>query len=104
MLGIVDRYRTRPETTKGSSVYLYNSELWTLNKTMNEKIDSFHRRLLRKVLNVKWPRIIRNNVLYEAAKVEKWSKIIKRRRLSWLGHLLRLDKQTPARLALKEAC
>ena len=53
-----------------SSVYLYNSELWTLNKSLDEKIDSFHRRLLRKVLNVKWPRIIRNNVLYEVTKVE----------------------------------
>ena len=37
-------------------------------------------------------------------KVEKWSKIIKQRRLSWLGHLLRLDEKTPAQIALKESC
>ena len=85
-------------------MFLYNSELWISTKTICEKIDSFQRRLLRKVLNVKWPRIVKNEVLYEITKVTRWSKIIKKRRLSWLGHLLRLDAQTPARIALKEAC
>ena len=28
----------------------------------------------------------------------------KKRRLSWVGHLLRLHTETPARVALKEAC
>ena len=31
-----------------------------------------------------------------------WSNIIKRRRLTWLGHLLRLHPDTPARRALEE--
>ena len=29
------------------SVFLYNSEIWGTNKTLNDKIDSYHRRLLR---------------------------------------------------------
>ena len=33
-------------------------------------------------------------------KFTPWSKKIKRRRLSWLGHLLRLHPDTPARKAL----
>ena len=34
------------------SIFLYNSELWTLTKTLEDKIDSFQRRLLRKVIRV----------------------------------------------------
>ena len=34
-------------------------------------------------------------------KFTPWSTTIKKRRLSWLGHLLRLDPDTPARQALE---
>ena len=87
-----------------SSVFLYNSELWVLDKTLCNKIDSFHRRMLRKVLNIKWPNILKNDEVYRITNVVKWSEIIRKRRLSWLGHLLRLDENTPARIALREAC
>ena len=64
-----------------SSIFLYNSELWALTPSIIDKVDSFHRRLLRKALNIKWPRIETNENLYNRTKVEKWSKIIKQRRL-----------------------
>ena len=35
--------------------------------------------------------------------IEKWSRVIQRRRLNWLGHMMRLDEQTPVRLSLTEA-
>ena len=79
------------------SIFLYNSELWVTTKSVNNMIDSVHRRMLRKVLDIKWPEVINNNELYDTTKEEKWSYIIKGRRLSWLGHLMRLD--TPARKA-----
>ena len=37
------------------SIFLYNSELWTLKKTAENKIDSYHRRLLRRAINIRWP-------------------------------------------------
>ena len=86
-----------------SSIFLYNSELWVSTKTIANKIDSFQRRQLRKVLNIKWPKVISNIELYKKTKVIKWSTVIKKRRLSWLGHLLRLKDDTPARKALSEA-
>ena len=67
-------------------------------------IDSVHRRMLRKVLDIKWPEVINNNELYDTTKEGKWSYIIKGRKLSWLGHLMRLDVDTPARKALIEFC
>ena len=32
-----------------------------------------------------------------------WSQTIKNRRLSWVGHMMRLDETTPVRKALNEA-
>ena len=86
-----------------ASVFLYNTEIWGMNNTLSEKIDSFHRRILRYAIDIKWPKKISNQRLYETTKCEKWSKIIKRRRLNFLGHIMRLDTNTPVRIALKEA-
>ena len=83
------------------SIFLYNSELWTLTTTTENIIDSFHRRLLRTVcLNVRWPKIFKNETLYEITKTKPWSTIIKRKQLSWFGHLARLPDNTPAKLSL----
>ena len=44
-----------------SSIFLYNSELWTLTSSIEKQIDSFQRRLLRKnILNIKWPSVMNN--------------------------------------------
>ena len=58
---------------------------------------------MRRVVDIRWPKKITNEKLYEKTKVEPWSIKIKRRRLNWLGHLMRLHKQTPARIALNES-
>ena len=42
-------------------------------------------------------------IMYEITKQKKWSDIIKRKRLTWFGHLARLPDQTPARRALDYA-
>ena len=84
------------------SVFLYNSELWTLTEKLEESINVFQRRSLKKILGVYWPRKITNTEIYKRTKSIEWSKVVKRRRLSWLGHLLRLPVDTPARKALQE--
>ena len=94
--------KLRTFNTYISSIFLYNSEIWTVTPTIEHQIDSFHRRLLRNVLNIKWPKKISNNNLYIITNTEKWSKTVTRRRLNWLGHLMRLDTETPARKALTE--
>ena len=35
-------------------------------------------------------------------KQKPWSEVIKKRRLKWAGHLMRLPEQTPARVALNK--
>ena len=69
---------------------------------MEQKIDAFHRSLLRKMLGIRWPDKITNENLYKETNTTNWSKEIKRRRLSWYGHLLRLQEGIPAKQALEE--
>ena len=85
-----------------SSVFLYNSELWTLTNNLEHKIDVFQRTLLRKIAKISKLDKVRNTDLYEKAKCQPWSSVIRKRRLNWLGHLLRLPPNTPARQALTE--
>ena len=85
-----------------ASIFLYNSETWTITKTQENQIDAFHRKQLRYAINYHWPRKISNKDLYQITNAEPWSKNIKRRRLNWLGHLMRLNENTPIRKALEE--
>ena len=85
------------------STLLYNCELWTMTKTLNDKIDAFQRRMLRYAVGIRYPRVITNEAIYELTKCKKWSATITQRRLSWFGHLMRLPAETPARVAFEEA-
>ena len=59
--------------------------------------------VLRYAINIKWPKKINNQKLYETTKCTKWSITISYRRLNFLGHIMRLDDNTPVRKALEEA-
>ena len=95
--------KTRTFQTYIAPIFLYNSELRSTNKTTETLIDSFHRKQLRYAINHHWPKKISNIDLYQVTKAKPRSKTIKRRRLNWLGHLMRLNENTPARRALDEA-
>ena len=71
-------------------------------QTLENKIDAFQRRLLRKIIHVRWPRTISNQRLYERAEYQPCSNIVMRRRLTWFGHLLHLPADVPAQKALQE--
>lgn len=84
------------------NIFLYNSELWTTTSVTNNKIDCIQRRFLRRLLGVRWPKVMSNKKINEKTKQKPWSEMIKRKAMRWLGHLLRLNKDTPARRALNE--
>ena len=71
-------------------VFLYNTEIWTTNKTMGGALDAFHMRMLRRAVNIVYPRKISNIDLHRVTKATPWSEIIRDRRMKWLGHLSRL--------------
>ena len=83
---------------------LYNSECWTLTKTISKKIDSFQRRLqCTNVLNVKWPCIMENTDVYQITNVFPLSGTIAKRCLRWYGHMLQLPESTLAHRAYEIA-
>ena len=51
------------------SVLLYNCETWALTKQDEHKLDTFHRRQLRTVLNIRFPTKITNKSLYKKTKI-----------------------------------
>mgnify|MGYP001796077018 CR=1 FL=1 len=83
------------------SIFLYNSELWSITKERNDTIDICQRNLLRKILKIRWPQKISNKELYKRTRQTPWSRTIRIRRIRWLGHLLRLPTDAPARQALE---
>ena len=88
------------------SILLYNSEIWTLTKDLGNSIDVYQCTVhctLRRILNIFWHDKITNTKIYNRTNSMPWSTEIKRKRLNWLGHLLRLDPTSPARQALRES-
>ena len=94
-------HKVRVYKTYVEPILLYNSETWTLTPTLEKTVDSFHRRLLRVIINVRYPKIITNEKLYTLAKEPPISETIRKRRLALLGHILTLHPDTPAQKALR---
>ena len=67
---------------------------------MEKSLNSFHRRLLRIAINVRYPKIIKSKKLYTLTKQKPVSQNIQKRRLALLGHILRLHPDTPAQKAI----
>ena len=82
-------------------VLLYNSETWIMTQKQEELIYSFHRRLLRISLNIRYPKTISTEKLYTLTQEIPLSDRIRKRRLVLLGHILRLHPETPAQRALQ---
>ena len=81
-------------------ILLYNCSTWSLTSQQSNSLDVFHRRQLRHLLGIFWPEKITNDDLYKRCQAQPLSKIVKSRRLSLLGHILRRDSNIPANLAI----
>ena len=78
-----------------ASILLYNCGTWTLTKTIEDRLNSFYISLLRRVIGVFWPKKITDEDLYLATEQQKLCKAIRFKRLTLLGHILRLHLSTP---------
>ena len=85
-----------------TSIFLYNCELWTMDKKAEHKIDVFQRSLLRRMMKLSWQDKVTNEELYQRTNQTRWSNVIRTRRMAWFGHLLRLPEKTPAKMSLAE--
>ena len=86
-----------------TSIFLYQSGIWTLNEKLNNKIDVFQRLFLKRIVGIRYPKTITNKELYKLTKQQPWSRTCKKRRLTLFGHTCRLPVNAPAREAIQEA-
>ena len=83
------------------SVLLYGSECWKMTKGICKKLDTFQTKCLRRIRRIFWPEKIRNEDLLKSCNMEPISACVRRRRLRWLCHVLRLPNNSLARVALR---
>ena len=73
------------------STLLYGSESWTLRAGQERKLNAFHMRSLRRILNINWQDKVTNNTVLERAGCTSMYTLLKLRRMRWLGHVVRMD-------------
>ena len=83
------------------SVLLYGSETWFLTKKLEDKLQVFLNKCLKRIFKIFWPNIIRNEDLWKRAGQDKISNQIKQKKFRWLGHTLRKDQDDITRISLK---
>ena len=81
-------------------IICYNSGTWALPQAELNKLESHHRRQLRRVIGVVYPAKIRNSSLYQRTGTEPLGMVILKARWRLFGHTLRMGENTPARLAM----
>ena len=81
-------------------VLLYGSECWRMTKGDTSRLSVFHHSCLRRILGIFWPVKISNNQLLQDTRQEAMNDILKKRRWKWLGHVMRMRQEMPARIAL----
>ena len=70
-------------------------------QTELNKLDAFHRKQLRKVLNIYYPTKISNKTLYKKCNKKPLSTHILESRWRLFGHILRRNEEIPANKAMQ---
>ncbi|GFR90838.1 hypothetical protein ElyMa_006159800 [Elysia marginata] len=82
------------------SVLTYNCGIWALTQSQEERLNAFHRKQLKKALNIKYPVKITNSSLYNKCNKRPLSIFILESRWRLFGHILIRDSQIPANQAM----
>ena len=90
------------------STLMYGAETWTVKADSVRRMRGFHNRYVRSMLGVsrlqQWKERITSRELVEAiGMTESMAEILRRHRLSWLGHVARMeDSRMPKQLQFGE--
>ncbi|VDO75372.1 unnamed protein product [Schistosoma margrebowiei] len=79
---------------------MYVAETWRTKKAIIQKIQVFINSFLRKILQIRWPDTISNNVLWERRNQIPAEEEIRKKRWKWIGHILRKAPKCVTRQAL----
>ncbi|GFS00152.1 hypothetical protein ElyMa_002808900 [Elysia marginata] len=82
------------------SVLLYGAECWKMTKSLEQRLEVFQNKCLRRILKIFWPHFISNEDLRGRTGLEPLDTIIKERRWRWSGHVCRRPQESLIRRAL----
>ena len=82
------RNKIRVFNTNVKSFLLYGSETWRVTITITHKLQSFTNRCLRNILNIRWPKVVSNEELWNKTKQVTLETEIKKRKWGWISHTL----------------
>ena len=74
------------------STLRYVSASWVLHARHEHKLNTFHLRNLRRILNNAWQDKVPNTEVLERANLPSMYSLLKQRRLRWLGHVCRMEE------------
>ena len=84
------------------SVLLYGCETWTLKVNTMNRLEAFEMWLHRRMLKIPWTDLVSNTEVLRRARAEReLLSIVKVRKISYLGHVLRGGKYHLLHLILK---
>ena len=78
------------------SVVLYSSETWTINKSTQRKLESFHTSCQRRILSFSYMERATNEEVLARSRMSTLSAMIMIKRLKWFGHVLRMNDDSLA--------
>ena len=73
------------------STLLYGSETWATYAGQERKLNTFHLRCLHKITGIRWENMKTDTEVLEKANLPSIFTILFKKRLRWLGHLIRMD-------------
>jgi len=76
-------------------------ETWKSTKTIQNKLDAFHQRNLRKTIGVTWKDKVSNTEELARTGQRRLQDIIGERRFRFAGHVMRMAPECPARRAIE---
>ena len=83
------------------SVLLYGSECWRVTKTDMNSLSSFHHNCLKQICKIFWPNTITNTNLLKLTNSTCILNQIRQKRLRWFWHVLRMDRSSIPKIALR---
>lgn len=84
------------------SILLYGMEAWTLKSENIKNIEAFEMWCYRRMLRIPWvDKVSNEEVLRRMNKAKEISNTIKRRKLEYLGHVLRGDRYNILKLIIQ---
>lgn len=85
------------------SVLLYGAQTWNTYRRHIRRLETFHHRCLRKILNISWQEHVPTTEILRKAQLPSIDTMIVTARIKWLGHVRRMpDHRYPKILLMSE--